>query len=153
MSFLTTCKSPIGALYIREEGGFITDLSFTNKSCAQDVFQTTPLLVEAVKQLEEYFSGKRQAFTLPLNPKGTPFQRRVWEALQQIPYGQTASYQDIAIQIGKKNACRAVGMANHHNPIAIIIPCHRIIGKNGALTGYNGGLSIKKHLLNLEKDQ
>lgn len=110
----------------------------------------TPLLVQAKAQLSEYFAGTRQEFTLPLSPKGTPFQQKVWAALQTIPYGQTRSYGEIARQIGSPKAARAVGMANHHNPIAILIPCHRVVGQNGALTGYAGGLERKKALLQLE---
>ena len=107
-------------------------------------------MVQAKAQLSEYFAGTRQEFTLPLSPKGTPFQQKVWAALQTIPYGQTRSYGEIARQIGSPKAARAVGMANHHNPIAILIPCHRVVGQNGALTGYAGGLERKKALLQLE---
>lgn len=102
-------------------------------------------------QLEEYLAGERKRFDLPLCPQGTAFQKKVWEALCTIPYGQTRSYADIAVQIGDPKACRAVGMANNRNPIAILVPCHRVIGKNGDLTGYAGGLEIKRRLLDLEK--
>lgn len=102
-------------------------------------------------QLAEYLAGTRREFDLPLKLEGTPFQLAVWQALQTIPYGQTRSYADIAAQIGNPKACRAVGMANHRNPVAIIVPCHRVVGKNGALTGYASGLEIKKKLLELEK--
>jgi len=101
-------------------------------------------------QLDAYFAGKRQSFTLALAPAGSAFQRRVWAALQAIPYGQTRSYQDIACAIGQPAACRAVGMANHRNPLPIVIPCHRVIGKNGRLTGFAGGLTVKRSLLQLE---
>lgn len=100
--------------------------------------------------MREYFAGVRWEFTLPLAPKGTPFQQKVWEALRTIPYGQTKSYGEIARQIGSPMGARAVGMANHRNPIAILIPCHRVVGKKGELTGYAGGLWRKQALLNLE---
>jgi len=104
-----------------------------------------------VAQLEEYLAGERTAFDVPLCPRGTPFQQKVWHALQTIPYGQTRSYGEIAEQIGKPKACRAVGMANHVNPILILIPCHRVVGKNSSLTGYAAGLELKQRLLELEK--
>lgn len=110
----------------------------------------TKLMEEASKQLKEYFSGERQVFDLPLCPEGTPFQKKVWEALKTIPYGETRTYQEIAVQIGNPKACRAVGGANNKNPISIIIPCHRVIGAGGSLVGYGGGLSLKEKLLRLE---
>ena len=113
--------------------------------------KNTELLQEVKRQLEEYFSGRLQDFDLPLKPKGTDFQKQVWKALLTIPYGETKSYGDIAKQIGKEKAVRAVGGANHVNPISIVIPCHRVIGKNGNLTGYGGGLEVKEKLLELER--
>ncbi len=104
-----------------------------------------------IQQLSQYFAGQRKQFDLPLAPQGTRFQKRVWKELCAIPHGQVRSYQDIARAIGNPKAARAVGMANHRNPIAIIIPCHRVIGKNGALVGYAGGLAMKERLLRLEK--
>lgn len=104
----------------------------------------------AVDQLEEYFAGQRTEFELELEMAGTPFQRRVWSALMTIPYGQTRSYGEIAMQLDAPGASRAVGLANGRNPIAIIVPCHRVIGANGKLTGYGGGLSRKRALLDLE---
>jgi methylated-DNA-[protein]-cysteine S-methyltransferase len=109
-----------------------------------------PVLVEAARQLAEYFAGERKQFELPLDFVGTDFQRQVWRALRAIPFGQTRSYRDIARQIGHPKAVRAVGAANGRNPIAIIAPCHRVIGSNGKLTGYGGGLPVKAHLLALE---
>ena len=106
---------------------------------------------EARKQLQEYFAGKRKNFDLKLNPQGTDFQKRVWNALSEIPYGELRSYQDIAIAIGNKKACRAIGMANSKNPIPIIVPCHRVIGKNGKLVGFAIGLKTKQGLINIEK--
>ena len=111
----------------------------------------TPLLQEAEEQLNEYFAGARREFDLPLAPKGTPFQKAVWAEMCRIPYGETRTYGQIAAQIGRPTACRAVGMANNRNPIAIVVPCHRVVGSTGALVGYAGGLGVKTHLLNLEK--
>lgn len=110
-----------------------------------------PILVLAHQQLQEYFSGSRHHLSVPLALKGTEFQLAVWHALQTIPYGQTVSYKAIAEQIGRPKAMRAVGMANNRNPIAIIVPCHRVIGANGLLVGYAGGLEMKQWLLNHEK--
>jgi len=106
---------------------------------------------ETLRQLQQYFAGHRQEFDLRISPQGTPFQERVWQELCKIPYGETTSYGAIAEQIGNAKACRAVGMANSKNPIPIIIPCHRIIGKDGSLTGFGGGLTVKKQLLDLER--
>lgn len=102
--------------------------------------------------MDEYFNRKRKNFDLPLAPKGTEFQKKVWEELRKIPYSKTCSYKDIAIKLGNEMCCRAVGMANNKNPIAIFIPCHRVIGANGKLVGYAGGLSIKERLLEIEKE-
>jgi len=112
-----------------------------------------PILAETRRQLKEYFAGQRQAFTLPLEFVGTPFQRQVWAALLTIPYGETRSYSDIARQIGSPAAVRAVGAANGRNPISIVAPCHRVIGTNGKLTGFAGGLDAKRWLLSLEAPQ
>lgn len=106
---------------------------------------------QVLEQLHEYFLGKRQEFTLPLDPLGTPFQLSVWEELKKIPYGVMCSYGDIAERLGNPKGQRAVGMANHNNPIGIIVPCHRVVGKNGDLTGYAGGVHLKERLLALEK--
>lgn len=106
---------------------------------------------EIVKQLSEYFEGKRTRFELPLDVEGTAFQKSVWNQLLEIPYGETRSYGDIAKAIGKPAAARAVGMANHNNPVAIVIPCHRVVGQNGSLTGYAGGLQLKEQLLSIER--
>lgn len=109
-----------------------------------------PVLRDARAQLEEYFDRKRTSFDLPLAPTGTPFQLRAWRALSRIPFGKTISYQEQARQLGDRKKARAVGMANGRNPIAIVVPCHRVIGKNGSLTGFGGGLDVKKFLLELE---
>jgi methylated-DNA-[protein]-cysteine S-methyltransferase len=109
-----------------------------------------PILIEAERQLREYFAGRRQTFTVPLDVAGTPFQRRVWQALRTIPFGETRSYSEIAAQIGHPRAMRAVGAANGRNPLPIVAPCHRVIGSNGTLTGFAGGLENKARLLALE---
>jgi methylated-DNA-[protein]-cysteine S-methyltransferase len=116
------------------------------------VLEETPLIREAADQLIEYLEGKRKTFSIKLNPKGTEFQRKVWKALCDIPYGETRSYKQIAEVVGNKNASRAIGMANHNNPIMCIIPCHRVIGANGSLVGYAGGLETKAGLLKLEEN-
>lgn len=113
----------------------------------------TELLKKAGDQLTEYFQGKRKVFDLPLEPAGTEFQKKVWRALCTIPYGQTRSYGEIATQIGNPKACRAVGGANNKNPIMIFIPCHRVIGADGSLVGFGGGLYAKKYMLDLEKGE
>jgi methylated-DNA-[protein]-cysteine S-methyltransferase len=110
-----------------------------------------PVLSETARQLGEYFAGKRRGFDLPICLGGTDFQRKVWDALARIPYGETVSYGEIAAQVGSPGASRAVGMANNRNPISIVIPCHRVIGHDGALVGYGGGLDKKRYLLELEK--
>jgi methylated-DNA-[protein]-cysteine S-methyltransferase len=110
-------------------------------------------LAEPIAQLEAYFAGRLRAFDVPLAPQGTPFQQQVWRALCDIPYGETTSYGALAARIGNAKAVRAVGLANGSNPIAIIIPCHRVIGSNGSLVGYGGGLPIKRALLSLERGQ
>lgn len=142
----------LGPILIAEEAGKIIMLSTHPQFMpAKEDRQETSLIKEAFRQLEEYFAGKRRDFDLPLAPKGTPFQQKVWQALQTIPYGETRTYKQIAEQIGNPLGCRAVGMANNKNPIGIIIPCHRVIGVNGKLVGYAGGLPLKSRLLELEK--
>jgi len=140
-------------LFIAEENGCICFVSFFAEKIPKDFEKCeTPLLKKTAKQLDEYFNNKRHIFDLPLILHGTNFQVKVWKALQNIPYGETCSYSKIAAMIGNSRASRAVGMANNRNPIAIIIPCHRIIGSDGSLTGYGGGLELKQKLLNLEKN-
>lgn len=137
--------SPVGALRICQEGEAIVGLYFGGTPSACE--PPTALLREAGQQLGEYFAGQRTRFDLPLRFGGTAFQRAVWEALLDIPYGETRSYGQIAAAIGRPRAVRAVGQAIGRNPIGIVVPCHRVIGKNGALTGFAGGLSIKEKLL------
>lgn len=143
--------SPIGPLGLIERDGKLTELFFGSAPRPEAELRETELLRRAEAQLFEYFAGERKAFDLPLDPRGTPFQRRVWAALLTIPYGETRSYGEIAALAGSPKGFRAVGMANHQNPISIFIPCHRVIGKNGSLTGYGGGLERKKLLLELER--
>jgi len=143
--------SKIGTMLIAERSGKITDLSLAKEMLA-DQIEETPLLKEAYRQVSEYLAGRRKDFDLPLAPEGTAFQQQVWQALQQIPYGKTCSYGAIAAGIGNAKASRAVGMANQKNPILLVIPCHRVIGADGSLTGYNAGLPLKKLLLDLEKE-
>jgi methylated-DNA-[protein]-cysteine S-methyltransferase len=109
-----------------------------------------PLLLDAADQLRAYFAGELREFDLPLAPRGTPFQREVWAAVAAVPYGRTATYSEIAAAVGRPSACRAVGAANGRNPLPVIVPCHRVIGAAGALTGYGGGLDRKRSLLDLE---
>ncbi|MDI3471232.1 MAG: Methylated-DNA--protein-cysteine methyltransferase [Pseudolabrys sp.] len=112
-----------------------------------------PVLLDAERQLRDYFAGRRRTFTVPLDMAGTPFQQAVWQALLTIPYGETRSYSELARQIGRPEASRAVGAANGRNPVSIIVPCHRAIGADGSLTGFAGGLDVKRYLLNLEGAQ
>lgn len=145
-------NTKIGEITIFEENNFIINVCFAQKQLSTiGCHKTpTPLICKAFEQLTEYIDRKRQDFNLPLKPKGTVFQQKVWKELLKIPYGRTVSYKDIATATGNANASRAVGMANNKNPIPIFIPCHRVIGKNGSLTGYAGGLGLKKTLLKIE---
>jgi len=145
-------ESEIGRLTIREKEGKITNVYFPYEKLTRDEpVADTPLLSEAAAQLDAYFAGRLREFSLPLGPEGTEFMKQVWSALCGIPYGKTATYGEIAGKVGRPKAARAVGLANNRNPIPIIIPCHRVIGANGSLTGYAGGLDLKRRLLDLEK--
>jgi methylated-DNA-[protein]-cysteine S-methyltransferase len=154
-SFFITMKSPLGLLTLTSDGKALTGIyTKEDKLDAQHPLRTQKLdavLKKAKKQLDEYFKGKRDQFDVPLFFSGTVFQKKVWRALMRIPYGQTLSYGELAREIGKPKAARAVGMANNKNPLCIIVPCHRVIGADGSLTGYAGGLDKKKWLLKLEK--
>ena len=143
-------ETPLGPMALGAEEGAITRLYLPNAPTPRLMSRPTPLLEEGRKQLLEYLSGTRREFDLPLFLHGTPFQQKVWSALQDIPYGQTRSYRDIALAVDCPRGFRAVGMANHNNPIPIFIPCHRVVGANGSLTGYAGGLELKRALLALE---
>ena len=149
--------SPIGPLLIAgDDGGLRFLLFFRGRSEAKAKPEWEPdrgLLKEPVKQLNAYFAGRLRDFDIPVAPEGTRFQTGVWRALCDIPYGETTSYGELAKRIGNPKAVRAVGLANGSNPIAIIIPCHRVIGSNGSLVGYGGGLPIKQALLSLERGQ
>lgn len=146
-------KSPIGKLTLIADGDVLIGLYMEGHPLPDAEPKTTPLLSRAAKQLTEYFAGEREAFDLPLAPRGTDFQRDVWKALERIPFGKTVSYAHIAKQIGRPAAVRAVGAANGSNPISLIIPCHRVIGADGSLTGYGGGLPRKRWLLAHENRQ
>ncbi|RAK23102.1 methylated-DNA-[protein]-cysteine S-methyltransferase [Anoxybacillus vitaminiphilus] len=148
-----------GPIYVVSDGEAIVRIELFEENW-QQLFQKhrmiksdSPLLHSAVKQLEEYFAGKRKAFDLPIKWKGTAFQEKVWKALCEIPYGETVSYADIAEKIGHPKAVRAIGQANRANNLAIIVPCHRVIGKNQKLVGYAGNrIDVKEKLLELEKE-
>lgn len=145
-------QTDIGKIGIVGSYNTVTNVYLHEKDVPEvAVVRETPLLKEAGRQLQEYFIGKRVEFALPLEPAGTKFMQQVWEALRTIPYGETRSYREIAERIGNRNAARAVGLANNRNPLPIFIPCHRVIGTNGKLTGYRGGLQIKERLLELER--
>ena len=157
MPYIHHYQSPIGLLKISAEEDYITGLSLCTEKMPntakmqESEAACTPLLQKTCKQLTEYFAGKRTGFTLPIKyPFGTPFQHSVWNALRNIPYGETRSYEDIAVAIGNPKAVRAIGQANHNNPILLLVPCHRVINKNGTIGGFGCGVEIKKQLLQLE---
>ncbi len=141
-------ETDIGKISLVSNGTFIERLDFGE---VEGEYLSCPLNDKVALDLENYFKGKLKRFEVPLSPIGTAFQLQVWKALESIPYGETISYKQLAELIGNPKACRAVGMANNRNPIAIMIPCHRVIGADGKLVGYGGGLSIKQYLLELEQ--
>jgi O-6-methylguanine DNA methyltransferase len=143
-------SSPIGIIEVKGTLDGITSLYFIEENISSS--DIPDCLKECIKQLDEYFKGIRKEFTVKLNIKGTEFRKKVWDKLIDIPYAETCSYMDVANAVGNKNAVRAVGGANHNNKISIIIPCHRVIGANGTLTGYGGGLWRKEWLLKHEKE-
>ena len=147
-------QSLVGCLKLTANDNALTSLQLVkNASCGyESEIPSNKIIQQVCKQLDEYFAGKRKTFELPLSLAGTPFQQKVWKALQQIPYGKTISYAELAQSIGSPKACRAVGSANGKNPAAIIIPCHRVINADGKLGGYAYGLEIKKQLLDLEQE-
>jgi methylated-DNA-[protein]-cysteine S-methyltransferase len=155
----TLMKSPVGELTLVARGGRLAAILWENDKPNRvrlaNMIETgdNPVLVETERQLHEYFAGARTRFELPLDFQGTDFQKKVWDALLTIPFGETRSYADIASQIGNVNAMRAVGAANGRNPISIVAPCHRVIGASGELTGFAGGLANKMFLLSLEAGQ
>lgn len=143
-----TIKAPIGLLEITATDEAIVGVKLANHG---ENVEANDLAQKCKAELEEYFAGKRKNFDLPLAGEGTDFQKQVWERLQRIPYGQTRTYGEIAKMMGKPKASRAIGMANHNNPILILVPCHRVIGADGSLTGYAAGIEAKKYLLEFEK--
>lgn len=143
--------TPIGRIGLAEEDGGLTQLTFRTEPPVGTVLEETPFLLHCKQELDEYFAGKRKAFDLPLRLKGTEFQKKVWAALCEIPYGETRTYGEIAAAVGNPKAARAVGLANNRNPVAVIVPCHRVVGGNGKLVGYAGGLDKKEYLLDLER--
>ena len=145
--FERTLETIVGRLLLRADDLGLVEIRFDAREIRAD---ETELLLRAERELREYFSGERREFDVPLHPSGTEFQTRVWNGLRAIPYGTTVTYGELARRIGQPNAARAVGMANHANPLPIIVPCHRVIGADGRLTGYAGGLEIKRKLLELE---
>lgn len=143
--------TPLGRIELASENGnTISRLCFLSETALEKAQCETPVLRWARAQLLEYFGGTRKSFDLPLAPRGTVFQRKVWNSLLRIPYGQTRSYGDVAVTLGKPGAAKAVGGACHRNPIPILIPCHRVVGADGGLTGFGCGLDLKQELLNLE---
>lgn len=154
MTVYRIIDSPVGPLTLAGDGETLTNLRMedqTHEPSRQGWEPDPSAFPEAVEQLSAYFEGERREFDLPLRLEGTPFQQSVWAALQEIPYGETWSYGKLAANIGKPGASRAVGLANGRNPIGIIVPCHRVIGADGSLTGYGGGLDRKRLLLDLER--
>jgi methylated-DNA-[protein]-cysteine S-methyltransferase len=152
-TYSTITDSPIGALLLTGDGVATTGVFMAphDPALVAGTVRDDGTFREALDQLAAYFAGERTDFDLPLAPRGTGWQRRVWAALLTIPYGQTASYGELAATLGNPNASRAVGLANGRNPIAVVIPCHRVIGANGSLTGYGGGLDRKRWLLDHER--
>lgn len=149
---VTFYESPIGLLFIKASTEGITEIAFPRGSTNKEERGSSAILDECVSQLDEYFHGKRATFDIPLDLKGTPFQISVWRALLLIPCGNTWSYGKVALQIGRSKASRAIGSANHRNPVPIIVPCHRVIGSDGKLVGYGGGLWRKEWLLEHERE-
>jgi methylated-DNA-[protein]-cysteine S-methyltransferase len=154
--YYTVTTTPVGEMLLVGDGRSLTELQLPSfgpwNSLTSDYQRDDGLLSPVSKEIEAYFEGDLRTFSIPLAPSGTAFQLAVWRALLDIPYGETASYGEIAVNVGRPKAPRAVGMANHVNPIALIIPCHRVIGANGKLTGYGGGLPLKEALLELETE-
>ena len=148
MTFSTQFSSTVGPLTLEGDDHALTRVGFGEPAAPQG---DATAVAEAAIQLEQYFAGERTEFDLDVEVDGTPFERRVWDAVRAIPYGETATYADIARRIGRPSAFRAVGRANGRNPVAVIVPCHRVIGSDGSLTGYAGGIEMKRALLDLER--
>lgn len=143
-------ETPMGPLTVASTEKGIASIQFGD-ALPRGVVADVSANHETIEQLSEYFEGKRTCFEIPLDVEGTPFQKAVWNELQRIPYGETRSYGEIAKAVGRPGAARAVGMANHENPVAVVIPCHRVVGRDGSLTGYAGGLHLKAQLLSIER--
>jgi len=155
LSYVRT-PSPAGPLFLAASKGGLVRLEFEGRElkmnpAAIDLRESKPALAPYLRELKEYFAGERREFSLPLDLRGTEFQLACWHELLKIPYGETRSYRDIAEAIGHPHAYRAVGMSNNRNPVAIIVPCHRVIASSGSLCGYGGGLDLKRKLLDLEQ--
>src|SRR4051812_3784879 len=148
MTFSTQFSSSVGPLTLEGDDRVLTRVGFGEAAVPQG--DAAALSVAAI-QLEQYLTGERTEFELAVELEGTPFERRVWDEVRAIPYGETATYAEIARRIGRPDACRAVGRANGRNPVALIVPCHRVIGSDGSLTGYAGGIEMKRALLDLER--
>ena len=148
MQYQSSFNSPLGFLILKSDGQSITEISFSESELLEQ--NNCEILLKCKQQLEDYFSGKALVFDLPLSPEGTEFQQKVWTELLKIPYGETITYLELAVRLGDAKAVRAVGTANGRNPIAIVIPCHRVIGAGNKLIGYAGGIWRKKILLELE---
>lgn len=148
-----TLTTPIGELLLVSDGAALTAVQFDDarRGAPTPDGADDPVIAEAAAQLRAYFAGERTTFDLPLRAAGTPFEQGVWRALEQIPYGETTSYGELAARLGEPGAARAVGRANGRNPIPIVVPCHRVIGADGSLTGFGGGLECKRALLDLER--
>jgi methylated-DNA-[protein]-cysteine S-methyltransferase len=150
-TYTTTIDSPVGPLLLTSDGAALTRLLFDAEPDPAWSTEPCAVLDDAVTQLREYFAGERTDFDLPLEPAGTPFQQATWLRLREIPYAETINYGQLALRVGNPHASRAVGLANGRNPISIVVPCHRVIGADGSLTGYGGGLDRKRTLLDLER--
>jgi O-6-methylguanine DNA methyltransferase len=154
--FYVRTASPVGSLFLAASTKGLVRLEFEARMQQLDpgtvqLHESKPVLAPYLGELKEYFAGERREFSLPLDLRGTEFQLACWRALLEIPYGETRSYRDIAEAIGHPRACRAVGMSNNRNPVAIVVPCHRVIAASGSLCGYGGGLDVKRKLLDLEQ--
>jgi methylated-DNA-[protein]-cysteine S-methyltransferase len=147
MTFSTQFSSTVGPLTLEGDDRALTRIGFGAPNAPQG---DADAVAAAAIQLEQYFAGERTEFDIDIEVEGSPFERRVWDEVRAIPYGETASYSEIARRIGRPDACRAVGRANGRNPVAVIVPCHRVIGSDGSLTGYAGGIEMKRALLDLE---
>jgi methylated-DNA-[protein]-cysteine S-methyltransferase len=158
MTNYSTFKTPLGELLLVADESALTGIYFSGHKHSPQVEKTWtlntrhPVLQQAEKELKEYFQGKRNSFSFPMNSVGTAFQKKIWKEIARIPFGKTATYSDLAKKAGSPKAVRAAGAATGRNPLSIVVPCHRVMGKNGAITGYAGGLDRKQHLLDLEKN-